>query len=91
MEQQEHTLGGVQYDMEAHLQFVSSSGTVAATMAVLLTADPRAPLHPFLNLFWRHFDEENHDLADVGYRGIDPVNDFLPKGPVCAFIVQLSN
>lgn len=80
--QQEHTLGGVQYDMEAHLQFVTPSGTVAATIAVLLTANARAPLHPFLNLFWNKFDEANYDLADVGYRGIDPFNDLLPKGPV---------
>jgi len=72
--------------MEAHLQFVSSSGTVAATVAVLLDADPRAPLHPFLNLFWRKFDGANHDLADGGVRGIDPFNDFLPKGPVRAVI-----
>jgi hypothetical protein len=156
----EHTLGGVRYDMEAHMQFISSTGVVTATIAVLMQARPchcvsrrhqsvvwfgavgahanslslphpypnphhanslsplsalhslsltprqlslspshhanslstlpsqadaRAPVHPFLNLFWRLFDEANHELADLGaYRGIDPVMDFLPQGEVRA-------
>ena len=36
----EHTLGGVRYDMEAHMQFISSTGVVTATIAVLMQARP---------------------------------------------------